>query len=64
MNVFNQDYRKRLWIADAPAGKWSSGPVVLWNFVDEIEDFIDKYTEMGYRISGPYDLSDTEGKLG
>lgn len=57
-----KEYLKRIWLANAPADKWSSGPSVIYNFHDA-QETIDKYRDMGYYIYGPYDLSDTDGRL-
>lgn len=54
---------KRIWIADAPAGVWSSGPSVIYNFQDA-QKTIKQWEDMGWSVSGPYDLSETDGKIG
>jgi hypothetical protein len=48
-------YMRRCWIAEAPPGKWSSGPTVVWDFED-VERTLEKYREMGYGITGPFVL--------
>lgn len=45
----------RLWVAEAPPGVWSSGPVVI--YVLPGEDTVEEYKRMGWTVRGPYVLA-------
>jgi hypothetical protein len=50
------DYMRRLWIAEAPLGQWSSGPVVIYDIPGEA-DSCEQYRAMGWTVVGPYVLA-------
>lgn len=56
------DWQQRCWIATAPAGVWTSGPVVIWDLGDTglvaNERMVERYRAQGYKVMGPYVLEE------
>lgn len=54
------EYMKRVWIAEAPAGTWSTGPSVCWDLpgVDSEPESVRAYRRMGWTVHGPYVLQE------
>lgn len=59
---------RRIWIAEAPPGVWSSGPIVIRDEYrgerGAAEDDLVAYERMGYEISGPFDLNPVAARFG
>ena len=55
------DYLKRIWIAEAPPGVWSSGPDVIWGLPGEAERNVRLYEGMGWIVRRPYVLDESAG---
>lgn len=53
-----KDYKKRIWIAEAPAGVWSSGPRVVYDLPGEREAALAGYDRMDWTVTGPYLLEE------
>lgn len=47
-------YQRRIWLAWAPAGTWSSGPLVIYDLNDP-QVTIAEYEAVGWSVIGPYD---------
>lgn len=47
-----------IWIAEAPHGQWTSGPLVI-----HYPDTVERYREMGWKIEGPYVLQNEAAVL-
>lgn len=59
------DPHRRVWVAEAPAGTWSQGPAVIYDFPEgDVYDYSDsivaQYKEMGWTVRGPYVLEEDE----
>jgi hypothetical protein len=48
-------HRRRIWLAAAPAGTWSTGDAVISDFGD-VTATLALYEKMGWKITGPYVL--------
>lgn len=44
--------RNVIWLANAPAGKWSSGPVIIDEEI--VPGLLQRYRDMGWEITGPF----------
>jgi hypothetical protein len=48
---------RRVWIAYAPPGVWSSGPAVVTDLAGiDTERHLASYRKMGWEVHGPYEL--------